>query len=156
MADNNQIQGLPAGVTLDSTPHDAAPIQGMPAGVTLDSMPHDAAPVSQTQTQTPPVAPPAQPSLAEKAFATVPGSQELIGAGKGLLDTTSGIGTLIQKGANLIQPGLGDKIIPPSGLSAEEQAAQTHGVGQAIGKFGENVGEWMAGEEGLKALGTLC
>lgn len=108
------------------------------------------------QTPIPTTDNPPEPSLAEKAFNTIPGAPFLKGAGKGVLDTTSGIGSLIQEGGNAISPGLGDKIIPPSGLDAEKSAAQTHGWQEGVGKFAENVGEFAAGEEGLKALGSVA
>lgn len=98
--------------------------------------------------------PGALPPYIENEINKIPGGQMVVGAGKGLLDTTAGVGELIHD-----IPGVGPKIIPQSGLTNEENAAKidpAHNIQQAIGKFGENTAEWAAGEEGLKQLGTLA
>jgi len=146
-------QGPPAGITLDSMPHDAASAttQGLPPGITLDSAPHDSGHGAGGSWDS---APGVLPPYIEQGVNTIPGGQMVVGAGKGLLDTTAGIGELIHD-----IPGVGPKLIPESGLQNEENAAKidsNHAISQGIGKFGENVAEWAAGEEGLKALGTVA
>lgn len=69
------------------------------------------------------------------------------GAGKGLGDTISGLGTLIHK-----IPGIGG-IVPESGLAAEKSMiGKPEGAAQWVGYGGENLAEFMLGDEALKGL----
>jgi len=83
--------------------------------------------------------------LGERALGTV--GEVASGFGKGILDTTAGIGGLIQK-----IPGVGEKIIPQEGLTAEEKMAETTSTAEKVGKFAETVAEFAAGEEVLKGV----
>ena len=97
------------------------------------------------------------------------------GFGKGLLDTTAGVGGLIRKGVgalSAISPSrvgeavgaipkgttdaLAEKakefLVPQRGLSAEQQMAVPHGGLQTIGYAGENLTEFLLGDEALKGL----
>lgn len=74
-----------------------------------------------------------------------------VGAGKEVLQTTSGIGSLIQK-----IPGIGPKIIPQSGLEREEQLATPTNPTQKVGGIAEQGLEFFAGEEGLKGLVSVA
>lgn len=147
----DQVQGLPPGVTLDAQPHDAAPsTSGLPPGVTLDAQPHDAAPAQQTTA--PEVGPVTKAANQIAAGATDIGT----GFAKGVEDTTAGIGGLIQK-----IPGIGPKIIPQSGLAAEEQQAKIDQnapghVGQDVGKGLENATEFASGDVALDGLAKFA
>jgi len=68
------------------------------------------------------------------------------GAAKGLESTTEGIGKLISK-----IPGVGG-IIPKEGLTAEGIQDTPHGTAQWVGYGGENLAEFMLGDEALKGL----
>lgn len=70
------------------------------------------------------------------------------GAGKGLGDTVSGIGTLLNK-----IPGVGEILAPKVGLEAEKSMiGKPEGTAQWIGYGGENLAEFMLGDEALKGL----
>jgi hypothetical protein len=69
------------------------------------------------------------------------------GAAKGLESTTEGIGSLISK-----IPGIGPKIIPQEGLTAEQKQSTPEGAAQWVGYGGENLAEFMLGDEALKGL----
>src|ERR1700677_1223000 len=69
------------------------------------------------------------------------------GAAKGLESTTEGIGSLISK-----IPGIGPKIIPQEGLTAEQKQSTPEGAAQWGGYGGENLSEFMLGDEALKGL----
>ena len=73
------------------------------------------------------------------------------GFGKGVLQTTSGIGELIHK-----IPVVGPALIPQDGLTREEQAAKPEGVMQHLGSFGEGVAEYASGEELLSGLSRIA
>lgn len=81
---------------------------------------------------------------------SVPGKM-IAGAGKGLLKTAVGAVDL----ANKI-PGSPTKLIPPNILEKGRQLSETHGVAEGAGAMGEEMGEWTAGEEGLKGLVSLA
>lgn len=69
---------------------------------------------------------------------------------KGIESTTTGIGKLIHK-----IPGIGEKIIPSAGLKAEETQSSNLAGGlpeKIIGYGGENLAEFMLGDEALKGL----
>src|SRR6185312_9425042 len=91
-----------------------------------------------------------QPSSIEEADKFIMNATSPIAIGAGLLkgvgDTVGGVGTLIRKGANLVHPGLGDKIVPPEGSAALDQVSAANGPGQYVGKAMENVLEFMGGE----------
>src|ERR1700691_2216527 len=70
-----------------------------------------------------------------------------VGAAKGLESTTEGIGSLLHK-----IPGIGDKLIPQEGLTAENKQATPVGSDQMVGYGGENLAEFMLGDEALKGL----
>jgi hypothetical protein len=74
------------------------------------------------------------------------GENVATGAAKGLESTTSGIGGLISK-----IPGVGG-IIPAEGLAAEKKQATPEGTDQWVGYGGENLAEFMLGDEALKGL----
>lgn len=77
------------------------------------------------------------------------------GAVKGLLNTTSGIGSMIHA-----IPGVGKYLIPQEGLDTEKAYSKPEGTAQKIGYGGEQAAEFLApglGEEsaGLKAAEHL-
>lgn len=90
------------------------------------------------------------PSLADKVNDV--GDNLAKGFGKGVLQTTTGLGHIIHNVGEYVHPGLGEAIIPQSGLTAEENMSQTHGTAQAIGAGAESVGEFLMGDEALKGL----
>lgn len=146
MADDQNSSGAqpfvpPTGVTLDlsksvSVDSSAQPQQSAyvpPPGVTLDmtkSVP--VAPAATAQTSTQP----------EAGFAG--------GFMKPIAETVVGAGNLIGRGAEII---LGK---PKGSLTATISHPQPlSGTGE-LGQVAGNVSEWMAGEEGLKALGEIA
>ena len=70
-----------------------------------------------------------------------------VGAAKGLESTAEGIGSLIHK-----IPGIGDKIVPGEGLTAMQKQSTPEGSDQWVGYGGENLAEFMLGDEALKGL----
>lgn len=139
--DTSQIQGLPAGATLKPI-QSAAPtgeIQGLPPGATLK-------PIGSASAQT---APP--PSNYDPVAGMFSNNSVLVdaakGFGKGVLDTTSGIGELIHK-----IPVVGPAIIPAEGLAAEEKIAGADTIGEHIGKGMEDIAEFASGNELLEGI----
>jgi hypothetical protein len=74
------------------------------------------------------------------------------GLAKGVLQTTSGLGNIIHNVGEYVHPGLGEAIIPQSGLTAEEAYATPHGTAQHIGSGAELVAEFLMGDEAMKGL----
>lgn len=73
------------------------------------------------------------------------------GFGKGVLDTTSGIGELVHA-----IPAVGPAIIPSEGLRAEEKMAEKNSPAEEFGGFIENLGEYASGEEALDGLTRIA
>ena len=72
----------------------------------------------------------------------------LKGAGKGLGDTVSGIGSLINK-----IPGIGEILAPKAGIEAEKGIiGRPDNAAQWVGYGGENLSEFLLGDEALKGL----
>jgi hypothetical protein len=70
------------------------------------------------------------------------------GFGNALMDTVHGIGTLLNK-----VPGVGETLAPTEGLAAEKKGIQSpEGTAQWVGYGGENLAEFMLGDEALKGL----
>ena len=111
---------------------------------------------SQTPSSTnnrPVVAQPAKPTLMQQASE---GLQNLgKGAAKGLLNTSNSISSLIHS----IPGGVGEALVPASGLQAARMYAQPHGMAQKAGYGAEQVGEFMvpggAEEAGAAKVATL-
>jgi hypothetical protein len=94
--------------------------------------------------------PPSGPTPEEKYYQTTP-SDVVVGLGKDLLKTTAGVGELIHA-----IPGIGPALIPSEGLAAEEKLSEKTNLGEDIGGFAENVGEYATGDEILKGLGNVA
>lgn len=77
----------------------------------------------------------------------------LVGFVKGIGDTVHGTGELIRKGGNAVHAGLGDKIVPPVGQNALEQASTDTNGAQHVGKALEMVTEAMTGDGALDEAG---
>ena len=127
-----------------------------------------AAPNASTQPSAPLAPPPGYSEIAAPQQTEVaPGAQKppdlsqtnpvgvmkdlAIGAGKEALRTVSGV----SEGVQAI-PGVGPKIIPQSGLTAEETAAKPSNMIQQVGGGAEQALEFGAGEEGLQGLASLA
>lgn len=137
------------GVTFDSQPVQApqtAPQQGGGGGVTFDSQPVG----GQSQTSNTSNSDPSAPSLADKVNDV--GDNLAKGFGKGVISTTTGIGHIIHNVGEYVHPGLGETLVPQSGLNAEESYTHPHGVAQDLGYGGESLTEFMLGDEALKGL----
>lgn len=78
--------------------------------------------------------------------------QAIKGFGKGLEDTTAGVGSLIRKGLSMVSPSLAEKVIPAQGLSTERDQAVPHGAYEKLGYGGEGLAEFLLGDEALKGL----
>lgn len=87
-----------------------------------------------------------------------PGGQEVVGTLKGLYQTGLGGASLLSKALNKV--GIhGEEIdrLARGDVSPFSEAMTTPvGPEQNLGVAGEGVGEWLAGEEGLKALASLA
>lgn len=131
-----------------------------PAGA-MDSSPLPAAPAGALDT--PPSKP--EPSMLSKIGHA--GSDLFQGLGEGVLDTVHGTGEIIRKGLNAVDTpspglsdlitghkpqGLGDRLIPPSGQAALEKIATPENTTQMVGYGGENLAEFILGDEALKGL----
>lgn len=92
------------------------------------------------------------------AASVVPGGELAAGAVKGLYQTGIGAGELVSKGLNKL--GIHGEEIDARAqgdVSPFSEAMTTpEGAGQHVGSFGEEVGEWMAGEAALKGMGLLA
>jgi hypothetical protein len=133
MADD-QIPAPPSGTIVQAQP------QAQPAGGQIPPPPSGdivmAQPVSTESGQP-------DPNLGAS-----PEQQLTMGAAKGLGDTVSGIGTLLNK-----IPGIGEMLAPKEGLGAEKAAiGKPEGAAQWVGYGGENLAEFMLGDEALKGL----
>jgi hypothetical protein len=91
-----------------------------------------------------------EPSLADKVNEV--GDNLAKGFGKGILQTTTGLGHIIHNVGEYVHPGLGEAIIPQSGLTAEEAYSQPHGTVQHVGVGAESIAEFLLGDEALKGL----
>ncbi len=97
-----------------------------------------------------PVSHPAVPSLADKVNEV--GDNLAKGFGKDILQTTTGLGHIIHNVGEYVRPGLGEAIIPQSGLTAEEAYSHPHGIAQHVGLAGGSIAEFLLGDEALKGL----
>lgn len=100
--------------------------------------------------QTPPPPQQQEPSFLDQVGDAVTDYRK--GLAKGVLQTTSGLGELIHKGGEAVHPGLGEALVPQSGLTAEKAYATPHGTAQNLGTMGESITEFMLGDEALKGL----
>ena len=98
-----------------------------------------------------------EPSMLEKAGSIA--GDLVTGAGKGLMSTVEGLGNIIKKGITATSPGnhedqakLMEKAIPEAGLKAEDTMTHPQGAAQMIGYGGENLAEFLLGDEALKGL----
>ena len=140
-ADDSLPQPVASAATDQPDPNQAVAAPPLPAGATAEQ---------------PTAAPPPLPEGASyEKPAQEPGTLQKVGqvagdvatgAVKGVEGTTEGIGSLISK-----IPGV-DGIIPKEGLTAENLQATPHGTAQMIGYGGENLAEFMLGDEALKGL----
>lgn len=67
-----------------------------------------------------------------------PETQLAVGAGKGVLNTISGVSSALNK-----IPGVGEYLAPTAGVNAMRQLSQPDGTGQQIGRTAEQAGEFM-------------
>src|ERR1700689_3729906 len=139
--DPQQIQGLPPGATVGQPVQQDTHIQGLPEGASVGQPVQQDTPASTESGQDESTDKTGAAGLAQYA------ENVGVGAAKGLESTTEGIGRLIQK-----IPGIGDKIIPQEGLAAENKQATPQGSDQMVGYAGENLAEFMLGDEALKGL----
>src|SRR6204780_3479204 len=141
MADETPIPAPPSGTTVQAQPNQSQPSGGQipppPSGDIVMAQP----PESQPSTES---GQPDQSQFADFADYT---KNVGIGAAKGLESTTEGIGSLLHK-----IPGIGDKLIPQEGLTAENKQATPVGSDQMVGYGGENLMERIMGDEALKGL----
>jgi len=135
----------------------AQPQSDSGSGVTLDFS--KAQPISAQPTATTPTPAPAQPSspqseeiqinpgdsLLTKAAKTVGGLFQ--GVGEGVFGTAAGASDLIDKATGM-QPGGVNRYLHT--LSGDNY--QTHGAAQNVGRVGEDVAEFILGDEALKGL----
>jgi hypothetical protein len=136
MAD--QIPAPPSGTTVQAQP------QAQPSGGQIPPPP--SGDIVMAQDQTPDDTGNAEDKTGAAGLAQY-AENVGVGAAKGLESTTEGIGSLIQK-----IPGIGDKLIPQEGLTAENKQATPQGSDQFVGYAGENLAEFMLGDEALKGL----
>jgi hypothetical protein len=165
-----QIQGLPEGATVGQPVPANTSIQGLPAGATVGQ------PVQQ---DTPASSSSGQSSSDEDSgglfgFKSAAGDIAA-GVGKGIMEGVHGVGTLIGKGVDamsavaperaleslgLISKGTTEKVagkvkealVPEAGMKAEESMTHPEGTAQWIGYGGENLAEFLLGDEALKGL----
>jgi hypothetical protein len=69
------------------------------------------------------------------------------GFAKGAGDTVSGISHLLNK-----IPVIGETLAPSAGISALDTMDTAHGTAEKVGKVGENIAEFAAGDEALTGL----
>lgn len=93
---------------------------------------------------------PPPPSLADQVNEV--GDNLAKGFGKDILQTTTGLGHIIHNVGEYVHPGLGEAIIPQSGLTAEEAYSHPHGIAQHVGVAGGSIAEFLLGDEALKGL----
>ena len=74
------------------------------------------------------------------------------GMAKGVLSTTSGLGDIIHNVGEVIHPGLGEAVIPSSGLQAETGYSHPSYTAQKVGYGGETLMEFLLGDEAIKGL----
>jgi hypothetical protein len=160
MADGDntpQIKGLPPGAIVGPPIAQTAPpsgqIKGLPPGAVVGP-PIQTPPTTSfagtpgTEMRRQSGAPTMDPSVLKEAGEGVLG---------GILDTTAGIGGLIQK-----IPVIGPALIPEQGLQAESKVAESlqQTPSQQLGAAAETVGEFAAGdaalESGLVRLGKVA
>jgi hypothetical protein len=197
MGDQTQIQGVPAGVTLEPVPQNNSQpsrVTGVPPGVTLE-------PVSTTRPVSKPGAPLTESEAANSNYATnqsktaVPMETSTLGSvyhslekgnetsadprahaaaeyGKRVqagLDaanrgeiTASGVGLGAVKGGletahtvgRVANAATGDSISALPTSFQEPKSLEAANTSEKIGKVGENILEFMAGDEALKSLGV--
>lgn len=147
MADD-QVQGVPAGLTEEAIPQSAPAVQGVPAGLTEEAIPATA---SAPQAAAPPSQTSQQSGILDKIDNVARGAESGIPTGfiKGLGDTVSGVSHLINK-----IPGIGETLAPSEGISALDQMDVSHGTAEMAGKGLENIAEYAAGDEVLKGLSS--
>lgn len=85
------------------------------------------------------------------------GTDLMSGIGEGALDTVHGTGEILRKvgnygSRNSAHPGEGDRVIPPVGQNALEHLATPENTVQKVGYGGENLMEFLMGDEALKGL----
>lgn len=131
-------------------PNSITPIAQPAAPPTVQIDPFSITPLSGQQPASEPAVQPPTQSLADQVNEV--GDNLAKGFGKGVLQTTSGLGNIIHKVGEYVHPGLGEAVIPQSGLTAEQNMAQTHGTAQSIGAGAESVAEFLMGDEALKGL----
>jgi hypothetical protein len=137
---------IPQGAT--TAPIQSSDAMPIPQGAITAPINASATSDSQTQQSTQQTQPPARSTLDQVMNADVDLAK---GFGKGVLQTTAGIGELIHK-----IPVVGSALIPQAGLSAEEQAAKPEGIMQHLGNVGEVGLEWASGEELLSGLSRVA
>jgi hypothetical protein len=143
MADN-QIPAPPSGTVVQAQPQ-AAPSPQIPPPPSGDIVMAQQPPASTENGQN--LLASVENNGMQKTSAEEATENVATGLGKGLESTTEGIGNLISK-----IPGIGPKIIPTEGLAAEKEQATPHGTAQWVGYGGENLAEFMLGDEALKGL----
>jgi hypothetical protein len=135
--DNNQIPAPPSGTTVQAQP------QAQPAGGQIPPPPSgDIVMVQPASTES------GQPEESTLGKIGDVAGDVSSGFGNALMDTVHGIGTLLNK-----VPGVGETLAPTEGLAAEKKGIQSpEGTAQWVGYGGENLAEFMLGDEALKGL----
>src|SRR6266446_9640472 len=140
--EQSQIQGVPAGVTLEPVPQntDANGISGVPAGVTLEAVP------SQSQTQ--PTAP--------EGMAGRFGAYNELGQGviKGAKETARTVVGAADSAANWINQKLGTSEAHVS-TPFQGQDLESKTPLESLGKGAESLTEFLLGDEALKGLSLV-
>jgi hypothetical protein len=179
MADPNEPQAQDySGVQLDMSK--SQPIAAAPAGVTLDlskSKPlpdtnpaaqpgaiqtRRGAPVQNVNTMAPATSADQTAGIQQgihAAASMVPGGEMIAGAAKGAYQTGIGGNQLLAKAEHAVGIPLTEeqerlRLGDVSPLT--EAMEHSEGAGQTVGRVGEELGEWAAGDEALKGLGTLA
>jgi hypothetical protein len=154
MADDPQIPPPPSGTIQTAPPSGQTPPSGQipppPSGDIVMAQPpsgaSDTPPASTENGQKDELM--SDLGAGPKSAAEQAASGAVTGAAKGLGSTVSGIGTLLNK-----IPGVGEILAPKEGLAAEKgMIGEPEGTAQWVGYGGENLAEFMLGDEALKGL----
>ena len=131
MAEQEQIEGLPAGATLRPI---SQGIEGLPAGAVLR-------PIAAEPHESPAQEEPGYLSQAGTALKDVG-----IGAVKGMGNTVAGTASLLGK-----IPVIGKTLSPPEGTTALKAMSEPTDTAQKVGYYGEQIGEFMLPGEAEEA-----